>query len=140
MLSNHISQKNHNEITTVQRDLTYSVTYAIVCVDPKQYLNIAQQDNFYLATHTHSLYRTRYYSSVWEILRAMLEESILLTHLHAFWVFLNNFNKFARDQHRMHHIISSLCYSNICTFNIKILNYCNVKQQFNGRLNGLLIF
>lgn len=52
MLSNHISQNNHYEITTVQCDLIYSVTYAIVCVDPKQYLNIAQQDNFYLATHT----------------------------------------------------------------------------------------
>lgn len=74
----------------VQCDLTYSVTYAIVCVDPKQYLNIAQQGNFYLATTHTSLYGTRYYSSVWEIFRAMLEESILLTYLHAFWFFLNN--------------------------------------------------
>lgn len=119
--------KNHYKITTVQCDLTYSVTYAIVCVDPKQYLNIAQQGNFYLATHL-LLYRTRYYSSVWDIFWAMLEESILLTHLHAFSFFLNNFNKFARDQHCMHHIISSLCCLNICTLNIKILNYCHVNQ------------
>lgn len=47
----------------VQCDLIYSVTYAIACVDPKQYLNTAQQSNFYLATHT-SFYMTRYYSSV----------------------------------------------------------------------------